>query len=204
MAALLPYALIDVASVKESLGIASSVTTYDNLITRKINQATEIIERYCQRRFKLTTYTDEEYDAPNTDTLVLKQRPITNVAGFQTRDSSLNEGTWDSVDSDQFFSDNDAGILELNFGATGHWNRYRVTYTAGYETIPADIAEACATLAAYLVSNSDGSTANVKSKVEGQRRIEYRDTAAAGSVGLIKSLGLDVTLDAYMTYPVGI
>jgi hypothetical protein len=50
---LLSYALCSLFDVKESMGIASSDQSWDNLIIRKINQATRQIEAYCDRRFLL-------------------------------------------------------------------------------------------------------------------------------------------------------
>lgn len=204
MADLLSYALCTVADVKELLGIPDSDTSKDNLIKRKINQATEMIERYTGRRFKETTYTEEEYDATNTDQLILRQRPVTAVSGFGARDTSLNDSDWSDIDSDLFFSSlpNNSGVIDANFGLTGHWNRYRITYTAGYSTIPADLAEACAQLAAFLVDNGTSGT-NVKSKQEGQRKIEYFDSnsAGGGSQSLFNQLGIDEILISYSNYP---
>lgn len=206
MATLVPYALCTLNDVKESLGISSSDTSSDNLIIRKINAATDMIENFTGRRFKLTMYTSVEYDATNTNQIVLKQRPITDLAAFGIRDSNQNEDDWETIDSELYFVDSAAGVLDLNFRATGHWNRYRVTYTAGYSVIPADLAEACATLAAFMTQNPTGNIAQVRSKEEGQRRIEYFD-ANVGSSGstnntLFRQLGLLGTLTAHANNPI--
>jgi hypothetical protein len=199
MADLLSYALTTVSDVKESLGIASSVTSYNNLITRKINQATEAIEGYCGRRFASTVYTQQEYDAPNSAQLVLKQRPVITFSVLEQRDSTLNENSWDTVDAAYYFTDLSAGVVDLNFSATGGWNRYRTTYTAGYATIPSDLQEACATLAAYYVNNADGQ-ANLRSKKEGSRSLDYYESQKT-SRDLFAALGIDATLDRYANYP---
>lgn len=201
MATLLTYALTTVADVKETLGIDAGNTTKDNLIIRKINQATEMIERYCDRRFAETSFSQIEYDATNSDNLILKQRPITDTVTLvlEQRDTSLNENSWTTVDSELYFVDTGAGVLDLNFNANGHWNRYRVTYSAGYTTIPADLAEACATLAAYLVENATSGT-GVKSKQEGQRKIEYFDTNTQGGGSLFSQLNIDETLNGYANF----
>lgn len=198
MATLASYSLTSLADVKESLGIDSGNTTKDNLIIRKINQATDMIEKYCGgRRFAATDYTNEEYDSPQSDVLVLRNRPINSVTSLQQRDSSLNENDWSTVETELYFTDSTGGTLDLNFTAGGHWNRYRVTYNAGYTTIPNDLAEACATLAAFLVQNGTSGT-NVKSKQEGRRKIEYFDSSGNGD-SLFKQLGIDEILDAYYT-----
>lgn len=205
MAELLSYALTTVADVKETLDIASSDSSKNNLIIRKINQATEMIENYTGRRFKLTRYDDEEYDATGTDQLVLKQRPIDTAYTFQldARNSSLNENDWELTDTELSFVDSKAGVIDLNFVASGRWNRYRTTYRAGYSTIPADLAEACATLAAYLVESGTSGT-NVKKKQEGARSIEFFDpkAGATSTSDIFDMLNITGTLNAYSNNPI--
>lgn len=199
MASLLSYALTTVNDVKELLDIPTSDSTKNNLIIRKINAATKMIENYCGRRFQATTYENVLYDATNSDELVLRQRPVLEFESFGSRDTSMNDEDWDDVDPDFYFIDKTAGIIKLNFNSYGHWDRYRVTYTAGYYTIPEDIAEAAATLAAFLVTNGISGT-NVKSKQEGQRKLEYFE---ANTSSLIDQLGLDEILKSYANYPLG-
>lgn len=203
MADLLSYALVSVDDVKESLGIVSSDTSKDNLIVRKINQATLYIESFCglsaDHHFKSTTYTNEEYDGTGNNTIVLRMRPVTNIASFQRRDSRTSDGAFDDVESELYFSDLGAGVLELVSRANYGWGRYRVTYTAGYTTIPADLAEACATLAAFYVENSASGTA-VKKKQEGQRSIEYFNPNESETGSVIDQLGLDNLLSRYIQY----
>lgn len=203
MATLLSYALTTLADVKETLGIDSGNTSKDNLLIRKINQATEMIERFTGRRFAQTTYTNEEYDATGIDQLILKQRPIITLSSFQNRDTSLNENDWSDIETTLYFPDMDAGVVDLNFKASGRWNRYRVTYTAGYATIPSDIAEAAATIAAYLAENPTSGSA-IQRKREGQREIYYFDLQTTGSsdTAVFRQLGIYQTLVAYCNYPV--
>ena len=203
MSTLITNALTTVADVKESMGITDS--TQDNLIIRKINQATILIENYCLRTFQSTVYTNDMYDATQVDVLVLRQRPVTNIASIEIRDSGLNINNWETIDSKLYHCDAGsaqakAGVVALMFQALGRWDRYRVTYTAGYTTIPQDLNEACATLAAYYVTNSDGNIA-VKIKQEGSRKIEYYGGIESFS-GLIHMLGIDQTIDYYSNMPV--
>ena len=203
MADLLSYALTDLASVKESLGIDSGDTSKDNLIKRKINQATLYIESYCSlsrdHHFKSTTYTDEEYDGTGNSTIVLRMRPVTALTEFQRRDSVTSDGAFENVESELYFTDLGAGVIELVTQASTGWNRYNVSYTAGYSKIPADLAEACVTLACYYVENSASGTA-VKKKQEGSRSIEYFQASANSSDSLIDQLGLDDLLSRYKQY----
>jgi len=218
MADLVSYALTTVDDVKENLGV--TVNTYNNLIIRKINQATEIIENYTGRRFKLTAYTNDEYDATNTDQLILRQRPVVvdddHTFSMGSRDTSLNDDDWSTTDANLQFVDSKAGVVDLNFGAIGHWNRYRVSYSAGYATIPFDLSEAAAELASYLVKNTSsysisvtGEDTNVKKKTEGQRSIEYFENKSSTSTGggngydaVFAELGIAGTINSYSNYPI--
>lgn len=200
MADLLSYALTTVNDVKETLGIESGDSSKNNLIIRKVNQATEMIENYCNnRRFKETTYTQEEYDAPGTSQLILRNYPVTDTQSFslQRRSTSTNEDSWDDIDSELYFVDKPSGVVDANFTLGGRWNSYRATYSAGFSTIPADISEACVTLAAYLVDNAQ-SGSGVAMKKEGQREIRYHKPEQSKS--LFEDLGLDDILAPYV-YP---
>jgi len=203
MATLLSYALSTVADVKESLGIDAGDTSKDNLIIRKINQATLFIENYCSlsrdHHFKSTTYTNEQYDGVSKNTIVLKMRPIITLSSFQGRSAVTSDGSFTDIESELYFTDLSAGVLELLFNTTNSWNMYQVTYTAGYATIPSDLAEACVTLACYYVENSASGTA-VKKKQEGSRSIEYFQASANSSDSLIDQLGLDDLLSRYKQY----
>lgn len=201
MASLLSYSLTSLADVKESLGISSGVTTYDNLIVRKINQATRAIENYCGRRFALTTYTDVEYSASHTDQLVLRQRPVTTFTSISRRDTSLNEADWDDVDTETYFVHKNAGVIDLLFNTFGRWNGYKVTYTAGYGTIPEDLAEACVALACFYFQNADGTSIGVSEKREGGRSVKYANSAQS-FMSVAQQLGIDGIIASYANNPI--
>lgn len=197
MASLLSYALTDLASVKELLGITD--TSKDNLVIRKINQATRQIENYCGRRFLLSVYSQEEYAATQVDQLVLRQRPVSSFTSLEIRDSGLNYNSWETVDTKLYFVDNSAGVLNLMFNAIGRWGRFRVTYSAGYTTIPEDLAEAAAILAAYYVTYPTGN-AYVQTKMEGQRKIQFHQTVKTFRI-MLGELGIDDIIDSYSNLP---
>lgn len=203
MASLVTYALTNVADVKESLGIQSGDLSWDNLIIRKINQVTDQIENYCQRRFALTSYV-EEYRASQIDEMTLKQRPIV-VDGSHTftaewRTTALNVGDWETIDAQLYFIETTAGVLKLMFRAAGSWNRYRFTYSAGYATIPNDLAEAACQIACYYVTNATGNNVNVQLLKEGQREARYFEKT--NFYGILQQLGVDEIIDAYANIPV--
>lgn len=202
MATLLAYALTNVADVKETLGIASSDLSWDNLIIRKINQVTRQIEAFCGRRFLLTTYTDEEYNGTGVDQIVLKNRPIEGTVALSYRNTSLDDNDFTTVESDLMFVNASAGVLNLDFRAIGRWGRYKVTYQAGYATIPEDLAEAATALAAYYVLNPGGDAVGISEKQEGQRSIKYDNRIALSFDSLMSQLGVDGIIDSYANYPV--
>jgi phage gp36-like protein len=199
MATLKDYALTTLDDVKELLGVPSSTHTYDNLITRKINQATAVIEGYCGRRFKAADYTEEIYNATQGDQLVLRQRPLiidgSHPFSIQARTTGQNQDDFETIDSDNYFADAESGVIDLNFRAGGHWGSFAVSYRAGYDTIPDDLAEACASLAAYFVNHSNPDV-NVRSKQEGQRKVDYYQ-GTVSTADLLAQLGIDTTLDLY-------
>lgn len=201
MTALANYALTSVADVKESLGITG--TSQDNLITRKINQATDMIEAYCgknnSQHFISTTYTNEEYDGTGTNQLILKNRPVISVSSFEQRSTTENINNWDSIDSQDYFVDTTAGVVDCNFGVLANWNLYRLTYVAGFATIPSDLAEACVMLSCALVESAS-TGASVKRKTQGPKSIEYYDSVQGES--LITQLGIDDMLQRYTDIPI--
>lgn len=199
MATLYDHALTTLADVKESLGITNN--SQDNLIIRKINQATDMIEGYCgldhDHHFKETTYTNEVYDGSFTDQLTLRARPLTAVSSFQTRDTSQNLDDWTTTDTENYFLDEHTGIVSGLSNLGGFYGGLRVSYTAGFNPIPADLAEACVILASYLVDNASTGS-GVKRKQEGQREVEYFQPGQTKS--LFEDLSLDDMLARYVRY----
>lgn len=198
MATLNDNALTSVSDVKENLGIASSDHTKDNIITRMINAASQQIANYCDRVFKAADYT-EDINASETDELVLNQRPVNSFTSLQYRTTGENISDFETIDATYYFVDNNAGVIKMNFAGRGRWNAWRATYNAGYTTIPSDLAEACAAIATHYVVNSSG-TANVRSKQEGQRKIEYNQ-GTTGFKNLMQQLGVDQVIDGYANWP---
>ncbi|MFW9872371.1 MAG: hypothetical protein ACFFG0_04655 [Candidatus Thorarchaeota archaeon] len=74
---LVSYALMALNDLKLRIGISTSDTTYDTVLTNIINGTTAIIETACNRRFASTSYTNEKYDGDGTNLLFLKNYPVT-------------------------------------------------------------------------------------------------------------------------------
>ncbi len=195
MTVLSTEALTTVADVKELLGISAGSTSKDNLITRNINYATKIILNYCGRTsFNDTAYT-EYYDGIGGTELVLRNRPVITVTSVAYNTEGNSTGAYTTLDSDDYFVDTEAGIIKSQQQFVGNYHTWQVIYTAGYTTIPDDLAEACARMAAYMTEQGTAGT-NVKKRQEGQRSVEYFESQGS-SGSLIESLGLDDILRPY-------
>ncbi len=203
MANLADNALTNLADVKESLGIAGSDHSYDNLIIRKINQVSNQIERYCDRKFKKAIYTDELYNGQGTTQLVLKQRPIDTNSPFtlSSRNSALNDDSFTDIQSDWYYIKSDSGVVDLLLNLWGSYGRWKVTYSAGYDTIPDDLAEAAAALAAYYTVNAEPGLIGTQLVKEGSREIRYANTTI-NFMTLMQNLGVDAIINSYANSPV--
>lgn len=143
--------LTDLDSVKAYLKIDPSQTTNDDLLTGLINACSTAIEDYCRRAFNTTTYTDEQYDGNNTPFLNLENFPVQSVSSVSLDGVVL--------DPSQYRLKNKTGVLSrigpypntftgLSISRFNTlWNRgfanIEVTYTAGFDVIPAPVNLAC-------------------------------------------------------------
>jgi len=189
------YALISLDDVKTLLGITDD--SEDASLTLLINNASDIIESYCNdRRFASTVHTNEEYDGTGTGHLALKDYPVTTLTQVDRRSGDFKTPGWDSIEEEHIkLLDNGTdgpGQVYYSGGFSKGIRNYRVTYTAGYATIPHDLQLACLQIVAWL-RNRIKST-GMKSETLG----EYSYTKSDEEKNL-KQLGLDEVLDKYRT-----
>jgi len=131
--------------VKSYLGLTGD--TYDDLIDALIPAASEALERACGRRFAETGYT-EYHDGNGADRVVLNHRPVISLTAIWD-DADRDFEAADLVDSDDYVLDAAAGIVILTSGRFARGARnVKVTYSAGYTTVPTDAAQACCMLVA--------------------------------------------------------
>jgi hypothetical protein len=142
-------ALTSLEAVKSYLKIPSDQTVDDDRITILINACSSAIENYCQRSFKTQTYTDEEYDGNNYKYINLLNYPVVSVDSVTVNDTVLT--------TDQYTVKKRSGILVRKYTGidVDYYYRWRfafwpigdgnvlVTYTAGYDEIPADLEQSC-------------------------------------------------------------
>jgi hypothetical protein len=119
------------------MGISTPSAATLTMMNALIDSVTEFIERYLGYRVQQTAYTEEEYDTEDSQTLLLKSFPVVSGETFtlERRTSPLNEDRWETVESQYYHVDEEAGMIH---GASG-WKfprsrrGYRVSYTAGYD-----------------------------------------------------------------------
>ncbi len=131
-------------SVKTYLGLSGG--TYDDALDALIAAAGEAIERACGRRFGLVEYT--EYHDGGEDRVVLRHRPVTDLTAVWD-DPDRNFGDATLIDPGEIVLDAYAGVIILPKSTFSRGVRnVKATYTAGYDSVPDDAAQACRMLVA--------------------------------------------------------
>jgi hypothetical protein len=164
-------ALTTLADAKAYLKV--TVTTDDDLISGLINACSTALENFCRRSFHQTTYTNENHDGNNTRYLNLRNFPVLSVSQVQVNGVV--------IDPSNYVIKNESGVLARigpypntftglsmsRFNTV--WNRgdynIQVSYSAGFNPIPDDLALACkmyvkaiysADIASYSTTYTDG------------------------------------------------
>lgn len=131
------YCLTTGQRAADYAGLGTLSGTNLTVMERLADSVTEFIENYLGFRVKETTYTREEYDSEEGQALLLNNYPVNSTSTFtlERRTSALNEDDWETVDSEYYHVDYDAGIIYAAGGYEFSRTRrgYRVTYTAGYD-----------------------------------------------------------------------
>ena len=140
--------LTTLARVKERLGFASSNTTWDDLLNSLISEISARAKDITGRVLTEATYT-EYYDGTGTDTLYLRQGPLVSVSsvysvsygsdgiGGRTETTSLLDSSSYVPDGLRSEGWRGCGKIRLLGGTwTSGTRNWKVTYTAGYDTVP--------------------------------------------------------------------
>lgn len=160
------HALCSLDNVKSRLTI--SVASFDTLLTLMINRATDVIENYCERRFKEDTYANEIHDGGNgsNQLIHLNNFPVSSVSAAQYDNGLPNSPSWVSFLSSDWrllidkklnnLTDvSTFGRIEIPGGAPAGRCNLRFSYVAGYKiswssegtlashNLPGDIADVC-------------------------------------------------------------
>ena len=122
-------ALLTLDEAKEFLRITG--TEEDSLISSLIEQASQMVETYCDRYIEKRTDLTEDFFHVK-DRILVHAYPIISISAVQ-----LVDANGDTTDVTDYTTNNNLGIIYLHSKHSDA--HFRVTYTGGFETIPADI-----------------------------------------------------------------
>jgi len=137
------YALCNLNDVRNYLKIPLNKADdqMDNQLEVLIDQMTAVFESYCERKFASRSYT-EYHDGNAEKYLFPKHYPIISVTSIHD-DSDWNWGADKLVDSTTYrIQDERVIVLKSSLWSKDEQN-VKITYVAGYATIPAELKLAC-------------------------------------------------------------
>lgn len=135
--------LCELADVKAWLNITAAAD--DALLQRLITASSVFMQNWMNRTFATAPYA-ETRDGSGSDTLVLANTPVTAVSSLTV--GGIAQGpSPDGIQPGYVFSDTAVYLIGSSFPA-GRRN-VAVTYTAGYTTVPQDLAQGCIDLVGW-------------------------------------------------------
>lgn len=180
------YALCSLADVKNYLGIEGAVSTKDNLIESLIDSCSTFIESYCQRQFKSRSRVEYYSGDGHSNKLIPKYYPIISI-------TSIYDDTSRGYGADYLMDPDDYTVLDNRIIAFGTgvfsfgYNNIKLTYIAGYATIPFDLKQAAIELVAMKVREGEiGGILGLTSKSDQQGfSFTYKDIDILQSVKVV-------------------
>ncbi len=168
--------LITKAEYKAYAGINS--TNHDTEIDNLIPKVSALVKTYCNRSF--VDYIDEaktEVFNGGNGFFILSETPVVSIQsiGYST---DYGQTYTDLVEYTDWVLDQNMYIVCLNpYGWPQRIRGYKVTYTAGYETVPADLKLAVLDLVTYYRQN-DAAVHSPKAPGTNSVQIEYISTTS--------------------------
>lgn len=151
--------LVNLSKYKEYLKITDN--TVDTQLTSLANHVEQRVKSWLNRAIESATFTDEYYNGNGKNYLTLRQFPITAVSAIKVYDGldNNNAETWTTLvqgtDYERKILDLEACSVYLDgYTFDKGMQNYKITYTAGYATIPEDIQLACKELLKVTWDNS--------------------------------------------------
>jgi hypothetical protein len=141
--------LTTTADVKAWLGITN--TDFDTLLTRLITAASVFAQTYMQRQIASASYT-EKRSGVGSAVLMVRNTPMTAVASV-TVDNIAIPAAANSLLMGYTFDENEIYLNGYEF-ARGR-NNIQLAYTAGFATVPQDIAQATIELVSLKFKEKD-------------------------------------------------
>lgn len=172
--------LVTKEEYKSYFGISS--TNSDSQIDFLIPKVSDLVKNYCRR-----TFVDYVNDSKSETTsggygskLFLKEYPLIQVISVEFSEDYGQTYT-ELVEFTDFAIDTEEGtIYKIDGEWTKYINGYKITYTAGYETLPEDLKLAVLDLVKYYMTN-DMAVHSPKAPGTNSVQIEYVTTTALPS-----------------------
>jgi Phage gp6-like head-tail connector protein len=167
--------LATLSEYKAYAGITSD--TQDTMINAIIPKVSELVKNLCRRTF--VDYVNdskiEVHSGGYGSKIFLKEYPVLSVVGVEYSVDYGNTYT-DLVEFTDYAVDlEDHSIVSIGGEFDKYINGYKVTYNAGYETLPVDLKLAILDLITYYIKN-DGSVHSPKAPGTNSVQIEYITT----------------------------
>lgn len=167
--------LVTLAEYKAYAGITS--TNQDAQINSIIPKVSQLIKTICRRTFvDYVNDSKEEIYSGGWDKIFLKEYPILSISSVET---SVDYGATytELVEFTDYVLDAEDGTLAAIIPPFPKMvNGYKITYTAGYESLPEDLKLAVLDLVTYYIKN-DASIHSPKAPGTNSVQIEYITTS---------------------------
>lgn len=159
--------------------------TKDTMLTQLLEYATERFQTLTHRVIPKTKHEDEKHDGTEQQWFYVDNYPIIGITSIYW-DSDGDYETEDLVESDNYRYDANSGKV---WRTAGTWakglNAIKITYTAGYETIPKDVETFVKKLAALEYKRSDQDRIGVLSHSFGDATTSYDTQNLPDDLGAI-------------------
>lgn len=182
------YDLTTLAAVKIALGITTGDD--DARISTWITQASKRIETYCNRVFVVETVSEAFRLDRSLDKLVLGRSPVVAITSV-TEDGEAVLAADYELDAGPGF------LMRLDDDEPTTWPAVKITvvYSAGFATIPADLAGACIAMVSLMRSSAARDPMMKREEIPDVRTVDYW-VGQVGDSGSIPPTIVDI-LDDY-------
>lgn len=177
--------LVTLALAKADLDIPDATTTEDTRIQKFVDAASEYIENECNRKFLQATYTNERYDGNDTRYLLLRQFPVTSITSIYLDDDWVfGAGTEIVAGKRQTYRD---CMVVRQCGVYQYTNALavKVTYQAGFATIPTDIQQATLDMVLWLYAKRNDRRSGLTARSKLGENASYEDVVPASVTAMI-------------------
>ena len=163
--------LTDLGTVKDWLGLTSKASSDDAVLEILIAGVSAALESWLGRTFEATAYSETRNGTGKTEIMV-KQYPIISVASVTVNGNAIAART--SPCGSGWVNDDDTIYLSGSCFHRGIQNIV-LSYSAGYATIPDDLAQATTEFVAFLYRERDRIGLSSKSQGAGETTAYLKD-----------------------------